>query len=191
MMTSGRRDIAAAAVSLAVATLMASCAPSDPVPPPSTTTSAPVPTVTPSPSTTPSTPSPGERDKKDAESAVVRFWRLIDRLAADPQSKLEELTTVSRGSVAAQWRQNIRDYRFERVKQTGNVVVIDPSAKKSAEAGLHDVNACVDVSGTNLIDRNGKSVVAASRPPRVRYRYTVQKDAEKWYVITEKATGTC
>jgi hypothetical protein len=56
-----------------------------------------------------SSSSPSAEDLKlhKAEGAVYRFWRVIDRLSADPNSDLTELTTVSRGSVAAQWARNI------------------------------------------------------------------------------------
>ena len=54
------------------------------------------------PSTTATrSPSAEELNLRKAERAVVRFWRVIDRLSADPDSDLTELTTVSRGSVAA------------------------------------------------------------------------------------------
>jgi hypothetical protein len=60
---------------------------------------------------------------------VVRFWRVIDRLSADPDSDLTELTTVSRGSVPAQWANNINQDRHNRVRSSGNVVIRDAMAK--------------------------------------------------------------
>jgi hypothetical protein len=104
---------------------------------------------------------------------------------------LELLTTVARGSAAAQWRQNIKDYRYERLRQIGRVAVLDPVAKPSSKKGRYNVTACIDVEGVSLVDRKGKSVVAANRPKRVKYRYTVDRDAAKWYVVEEKATATC
>lgn len=93
MMTNGRR-IVAAARSLVVGGLMSSRTQSDlTAAPHSATKLAPVLAVTPSPSATPSTLSPAEQNSNSAESAAVRFWRVVDRLAADPNSKLEELTT--------------------------------------------------------------------------------------------------
>jgi len=50
---------------------------------------------------------------------TFRFWRVINRLSADPDSDLTELTTVSRGSVATQWAKNINQYRFDQVKAEG------------------------------------------------------------------------
>ena len=91
-------------LTMSVAAGLTSCTEPEPQPIPS-----PTPTVsTPSPirSTSPN-PSAEELDLRGAEQAVSRFWRVIDRLSADPESDLTELTTVSRGSVAAQWARNI------------------------------------------------------------------------------------
>jgi hypothetical protein len=121
----------------------------------------------------------------------MSYLRVIDRLSADPYTKLEDLTTVARGSAEAQWYSNITDYRRDQVRQTGSVVVLNPSAKPSAKTGQYSVRACLDVSKVDLIDRHGKSVVARDRPSRVRYDYTVQLDGGRWYVMTEKAVSTC
>jgi hypothetical protein len=94
-----------------------------------------------------------------AEGAVYRFWRVIDRLSADPNSDLTELTTVSRGSVAAQWARNINQYRFDEVKAEGRVAVRDVIAKQTTDDDLYKVTACIDASKVNLMDKNGKSVV--------------------------------
>jgi hypothetical protein len=61
------------------------------------------------------TPSPAadELNLRKAEWAVVRFWRVVDRLSADPDSDLTELTTVSRGSVAATHFEESNRIRFE------------------------------------------------------------------------------
>ena len=94
----------------ALAVCFASC--SNPGPPPN-----PLPTQVASPvvPSTTATPSPSAEELKlhEAEGAVVRFWRVIDRLSADPDSDLTELTTVSRGSVAATHFEESNRIRFE------------------------------------------------------------------------------
>jgi hypothetical protein len=132
-----------------------------------------------------------ELNLRKAERAVVRFWRVIDRLSADPDSDLTELTTVSRGSVAAQWARNINQYRFDGVKAEGRVAVRDVVAKQTKDDDLYNVTACIDASKVNLVDKNGKSVVPPEGPRRVSYDYTVENDQRKWYVIKEKVTKTC
>jgi hypothetical protein len=135
--------------------------------------------------------SPEEVNLRKAERAVHRFWRVIDRLSADPDSNLTELTTVSRDSVAAQWARNINQDRYDRVRSSGNVVVRDAMAKRSKKRNVFRVRACIDVSGVSLRDEDGKSVVPPDRPPRVGYNYVVEMDRQNWYVVREKVTGTC
>src|SRR5215218_5304046 len=143
---------------------LASCSEPDPQPGISVTPVA----SSPAPSRTASlTPSADEQDLREAERAVSRFWSVIDRLSADPDSNLTELTTVSRGSVAAQWAKNINQDRYDRVRSTGNVVVRDAMAKRSKKRNVFRVTACIDVSGVSLRDEAGRSVVPADRPPRV------------------------
>jgi hypothetical protein len=167
---------------------VASC--SNPGPQP---TPLPTPVASPVVPSTTASPSPSAEEVKlhKAEGAVVRFWRVIDRLSADPESDLTELTTVSRGSVAAQWAKNINQDRYNRVRSSGSVVVRDALAKRSKKRDTFRVMACIDVSGVRLRDEDGKSVVARDRPPRVSYNYAVEMDEQKWYVVKEKVTGTC
>jgi hypothetical protein len=128
---------------------------------------------------------------RNAKRAVHSFWRVIDRLSANPRSDLTELTTVSRGPVAAQWAKNINQYRFEHVRAEGRVAVRDVIARQSKEDDLYKVAACIDASKVNLVDKNGKSVISPEGPRRVLYDYTVKKDRHSWYVIKEKVTKTC
>jgi hypothetical protein len=167
---------------------LAGCSNPDPQPSPlSTPVASPVvPSGTASP-----TPSGEELKLRKAERAVHRLWRVIDRLSADPDSDLTELTTVSRGSVAAQWAKNINQDRYDRVRSSGNVVVRDAMAEKSKKRDMFRVTACIDVSGVSLRDEDGKSVVPADRPPRVGYTYVVEVERQNWYVVREKVTGTC
>jgi hypothetical protein len=138
-----------------------------------------------------SSPSAEEQDLRKAERAVHRFWRVIDRLSADPSADLTVLTTVSRGSAAAQWARNINQYRFDQVKAKGRVAVHDVMARESKDDDLYTVTACIDASQVDLVDNNGKSAVPPEGPRRVSYDYTVERDRKKWYVIKEKATKTC
>jgi hypothetical protein len=175
-------------LTMSVAAGLTSCTEPEPqpIPSPTPTVSAPTPSGITSP-----TPSAEELDLRGAEQAVSRFWRVIDRLSADPESDLTELTTVSRGPVAAQWARNINQDRYDRVTSTGNVVVRKATAARTKERNVYSVTACIDVSKVKVTDENGKSVVPADRPPRVAYDYTLNKDRQKWYVVKEKVTGTC
>ena len=166
----------------------ASCSSPDPQPNPLPTqvASPAVPSRTASPS-----PSAEEVKLQNAEGAVYRFWRVIDGLSADPNSDLTRLTTVSRGSVAAQWARNINQYRFDGVKAEGRVAVRDVVPEQTKDDDLYKVTACIDASKVKLVGKNGKSVVPPEGPRRVSYDYTVEKEKRKWYVVKEKVTKTC
>jgi hypothetical protein len=188
MTTRALRPIVAALVVLAVAWLTPSCSEASPNPGPPNSSSS---LASPSRTATQATMSPAEQNTRDAQKAVMSYLRVIDRLSADPYTKLEDLTTVARGQALAQWRENITNYRRREVKQVGTVVVANPLAEPTARTGEYEVRACVDVSKVDLVDKNGKSVVADDRPPKVTYLFTVREDAPRWYVVDEKATGTC
>ena len=187
-MKTGLGRFAVSVVTAVLAAGLVSCSEPDPQPRISVTpvVSSPASSRTASP-----TPSADEQNLREAERAVSRFWSVIDRLSADPDSDLTELTTVSRGSVAAQWARNINKDRYDRVRSTGNVVVRNATAKLSKQRNVFDVTACIDVSNVNITDKDGKSVVPADRPARVRYNYAVEMDRLKWYVVEEKVNGTC
>lgn len=172
---------------LMAALTMAAC--SDPSPTPATTTS-------PTTGATSSTPSPSSTTQTDpqlagAETAVARFSDVMDSLAADPQKSLDGLATVSRGASLKTARELLTSQRRQGYKQTGTVSIVSSEAKR-ATAGKVTVNACLDVSKTDLVDKDGKSVVSKDRPPKVRYAYVVQQDKDgKFYVVQDKAVGTC
>ena len=147
--------------------------------------------LSPSPTPTPTSPSPADPSEAAAQAAVVRFWKVLDRLSADPKSDLTEIFTVARGEVADQYIQNITQYRADRVRQVGSVAVEDPSAVRLSKRDRYRVTACVDVGATDLIDEAGKSVVAKDGPTRTRSRYELQRDGGKWYVLAETTQTTC
>jgi hypothetical protein len=136
--------------------------------------------------------SPQELEAEAAEAAVVKFWRVVDELSADPNTSLNKLANVARGSSIATWRQMLADDRARQHRQVGTVVVASVAAKAKGPK-TWQVTACIDVSKVNVVDKDGKSVVAATRPPRVEYLYTVEKgqSPEGYYVIADKAVRTC
>jgi hypothetical protein len=107
------------ALTLSLVAGLVSCSEPDPEPSVSVTPVASPPALS---GTASPTPSADDQNLREAERAVSRFWSVIDRLSADPDSDLTELTAVSRGSVAAQWARNINQDRYDRVRSTGNVV---------------------------------------------------------------------
>jgi hypothetical protein len=166
---------------------VAACSQQDPAP--ATTTAA----TTTSTSTIPSPSSTTQADPQlsHSEAAVRDFSHIVDSLAADPQTSLDELTTISRGQTLNTARDLLTNQRRQGYKQTGTVSIVSSQAKPAGE-GKVTVDACLDVSKTDLLDKGGKSVVSKDREPRVRYTYVVQQAKDgKFYVLQDKAVGTC
>lgn len=144
------------------------------------------------PSATPSTRPSAEVDEERAGQAVIDLWKVIDKVGADPKSNLEEINTVARGAVNTQWTKNLFDRRVRGERFVGHTTV-KVLATSLKEAGVYGVSACLDVSGLNVVDSKGRSIVPADRQPRLGYTYEVTQDKkdQKWYVTTEKVTGSC
>ena len=183
------RSLIVASLALAAITATSACAANDPKPSPSATTSAPSTATTPTPSST--SLSPAEKDAKDAKDAaqtITRFWAVLDELASDPKRSLDSLAAVSRDQAIAQWRSNLTTYRRNGWKQVGDSTVLSAEAKAVGGQSFA-VKACIDVSKANVVDRAGKSVVAAGRQDRMEYSYRVQKAPAGFFVTEDRLKG--
>ena len=113
-----------------------------------------------------------------------------DALAQDLTADISDVATVARGDAFTAELSFLVDNHKNGYVQVGFSKVLEPHAVLAAPS-TWSVTACIDVSGTDLVDKNGKSVVAASRAPRYGYSYSVVKDGAKFYVTKEQVTGTC
>ena len=183
------KSLIAATLALAAITATSACAANDPKPNTTATIAVTSTATTPTPSST--SLSPAAQDAKDAEMAIPRFWAVVDALSSNPSASLDRLAVVSRQPTITTWRQLLTSHRVKQVKQIGHTTVASVSAKPG-HAGKFTVTACIDVSKVNLVDKVGKSVVAANRPARVKYLYTVEKGSDGvFYVVEDKVVQTC
>jgi hypothetical protein len=180
------KSLIAATLALAAITATSACAANDPKPSPSATTSATSTATTPTPSST--SLSPAEKDANDAAQTITRFWAVLDELASDPKKSLDSLAAVSRDQAIAQWRSNLTTYRRNGWKQVGDSTVLSAEAK-AVDGQSFAVKACIDVSKANVVDRAGKSVVAAGRQDRMEYSYKVQKAPAGFFVTEDRLKG--
>lgn len=182
-----RNALRRAALTLALPPLLAACT-ATPSPGPSAS-----PTPTPTPTATATTLSPAEQDLADAKQAVVKLWAVVDRLTNDPQASLQDLDTVASGDALTMFQQNLGKYRAARWTGTGSSVVEDLEATASgvdaSGRSSWTVTACVDGSGTTLVDQNGKSVQGP--PYRIRHKSTVVERVSALFVAGDVAVGTC
>ena len=158
----------------------------------------PQPTPTPSPPSHSTIASPSATPTISASEAAViarvnSYVAMLDKLSSNSKANLDELSTVARGKAADKWRQIILDDRSAGRRQTGSTKLTLLSAKAGSSDQQWVVTMCLDVSGVDVVDRDGKSVVSKDRPDRVRDVLTVDQDTSspKWYVTQDKVTGTC
>jgi hypothetical protein len=184
------------AVVLALGLLVGSCTKSEPpqaTPPPSTAAQPPPSTAA---QPTSSSPSATPKIRPTEAAAIARaqgYVAVLDKLSSNPKATLDELSTVARGKAVDKWRQIIFDDRSAGRRQTGSTKLTLLSAKAGSSDQQWVVTMCLDVSGVDVVDRDGKSVVSKDRPDRVRDVLTVDQDtsSSKWYVTQDKVTGTC
>ena len=145
--------------------------------------------TTPSPTSVPTrTLSPAEKDLKSANDAVSKFWSVTAELASDPYLSLGKLAAVASDQAIYQWRSILTGDRVKQLKQIGKATIVSSEAKATSE-NTFDVTACIDVSKVNVVDKNGKSVVAAGRLPRVQYTYKVAKIPSGFFVTKDTLKG--
>lgn len=170
-------------ITLALMTILVAC----------NTHPAPEPTETPTPTLTVPTTTPTTQNVQHAEQAVVDLWAMVDRLVNNPKETIQKLDTVASGDALDMFQQNIGKYRAAGWKGTGSSVVEELEAASSGVnatgQSTWSVTACVDGSGTTLVDKDGKSVQGP--PYRIRHKATVEKRDSKFYVVSDEAVGTC
>lgn len=184
------RTIAALTAVVAALTPTAACGPDDPAPPSTTTVTPSSSTSTESPTSTTSVESADEKDSRLAADSISIYWKTLDQLASTPTKSLTDLSAIAVDPALAQWQRILTLRRGGQVTQAGATrIEAAPATKKSSD--LWDVTACVDVSRVTLVDKDGKSVVKADRPPKVRYAYVVKKIQDQFFVTEDQAVGLC
>lgn len=180
-----RNALRRATIALALPLLVTACT--------ATPSPDPTPSSTPTPTPSVTTLLPAEQDLANARQAVVKLWDVVDRLTNDPQASLQDLDTVAMGEALTMFQQNLGKYRAARWIGTGSSVVEElkatASGMDSAGRSTWTVTACVDGSGTTLVDQSGKSVQGP--PYRIRHQATVVQRASALYVAEDEAVGTC
>lgn len=152
---------------------------------PTATSAAPTPTST--------TLSPADQDLANAKEAVVNLWDVVDGLTNDPEASLQELDSVASGAALDFFRKNLTGYRLEQLTGSGSSLVEFESAergKDTAEAlPTWTITACVDTSGTKLVDPQGKNVTAP--PYKFLHRSVVVERSGDLRVDQDEVLSTC
>lgn len=180
-------NFAAAGLATAAILTVTACTPTGS---PSTATTTASPSVSasaePTPTSTPLTPA--ELDLESAKTAVVKFWKVLDRLGADPESRINDMDLVARDTALEKARADLLSMRVAGYRIQGTRRVEEATAKASGTSKW-TVTACVDTSKMRIVNAKGKTV---SRPPyRILRRSTVIRDSRNFFVTTDKAIESC
>lgn len=185
-MSPHQRAAATAAVACIVLTAVGACTPAppeDPSPGASSTTSSQLPPAS-------TDQNPQAIAEHAAGQAVLQYADVMDRVTTDSSVSIDELATVARGDTLNYARQIVVANRRDGLKQVGPTkTTIISSQYQSSNA--YNVQACLDVSKAELIDAEGDSVTTADRPPKYKYKYTVQDDNGQYFVTQNEVTDSC
>lgn len=172
---SGRSSVATAVILLAA---VAACG-SDPDSDPSTN---------PPSSSSPSDPAPSKSDTPEdaaasaAESVVVDYYALTDRLLQDGSVSLHRLDKVAISTQLSAQKSFLTTEREAGTQQRGDTKVVetkvqsvslDNSDPQAGRVPSVTIDVCWDVSDVDVLDASGKSMVPADRPDRGWTRLTV------------------
>ena len=199
---SSRRLTLAAGAMLSL--LLCSCSgQDDPVAeqtPSATTSAAPSAAATSAPTTSSAVPLNAEDQAVlEATEAVREFRATVDRINADPNSDADTLHDVTTGDAYLEQVRMAVQSKARGLIQTGSVRVVDATpvsidlttdtAIKPPKFPTVVLDTCIDVSGTQVVDAEGKSAVVATRQDQVSERLHVVHFDFGWRVHQIESKG--
>jgi hypothetical protein len=152
-------------------------------------------------------PTPTSLTRQDAEAsareAVQDYLVLFAEISADPDRDVSELEQVAAGRAQDWATHQITTWRDAGQRGVGaqvasefNVtnVVLDPDSSADHDRPTVELTACIDVSGTDIVDKHGNSVVSPDRPGRALVDYVVWNAGwptdDHWLVVRDDAQLT-
>jgi hypothetical protein len=163
----GVQSVATAALIVAALTSCASDG-NDPSASPTPTPSSPAPTTA---ATTP--PSDSELASKAASAVLRKYYAVRNQLRQDPSQPLTLLDEVAISTELAAQQNLFKKERKQGLHQTGETKVakvevqsvnLDNSDPMAGKVPTVQIDLCFDVSGVDVIDKDGKSVISPDRP---------------------------
>lgn len=201
--------VVAGGVAVALVAALSACQGSTPTAGPSSSaTSGPTSPIPDPTSPSPSATSPSDRASAKAVALVPTYLKTLDDLAVDPTLSLNRLHDVTVSPEFTIQVAGIAKFRAKGYRQVGQVELVKttvsrvslenrPTSSPSPQWPTVWVTACVDVSGVQAHDANGKSVVQPGRPDFLIERLTVTNrrypDATGWRVsqAPNKQAASC
>ena len=147
-------------------------------------TSACVPSSEPDPEPTPTaTPlfASDEEALAAAEEAYGKFLSVSDEVFAEGGAQPERLQEVATGRQLEMDLDGYREVAEQKLRSVGTTTFGDAELQSRSEADGEVeviVYLCEDVSGVDVLDSNGASIVLDSRPNETRYEVLFESDPE-------------
>ncbi len=98
--------------------------------------------------------------------------------ASDPKS-YEETQPFIAGDYAAAEREGLSELRAEGLTRKGTSVLVAFEGTRFVKPDRIEAHACTDVSGTDIVDAGGNSVVSPDRPDKYALELTFVVDGDK------------
>ena len=198
MTTRPARRLTAAAGIAALALLVSSCTgQDDPVAEPTPSSAAPTTSAPTSSSVVPV--SAEDQAVAEATDLVRAYYAEIDRVNIDPNADANTLRDVTANEAFDLQLRTALQTKARGLTQIGNVRVlevtpfsIDLSSDATAQPPKYPtivMDTCIDVSEVNVVDAEGKSVVASTRPPQSAARVDVVQFDFGWRVNKIQSAG--
>lgn len=137
----------------------------------------------PGPPSATTTPPPDTEIASEAATALLRqFYAVRNQLRQDRAKPLALLKTVAISTELAAQQNLFKKERKQGLHQAGETKIaelqvqsvnLDNSDPKAGKVPTVQIDVCFDVSGVDLLDENGKSVVNLDRPDTGWIRYSV------------------
>ncbi len=141
-------------------------------------------TPTPQAQTTAPTTPPSETElAAEAASTLLRqYFATVDQLRQQPKRPISELGAVAISTQLAAQKKLIQDQRSNGLHQSGSTTIakiavqsvnLDDADPTAGEVPTIQIDVCYDVSGVDILDSRGRSVVSPDRPDNGWVRYSV------------------
>jgi hypothetical protein len=176
-----RRLIAASAAACAVTVALAGCTPPDQRPTPTS-----IPTTQNSPAFA------SDQDAlKAATDAYAAYLKMSDTIAHDGGANPERIKPYVTGDALKAALKSAKQFREAGAHSTGDTSWRNPKLKVAEYADLHRVRIsfyiCDDVSGVDVVDSVGESLVSDTRPAKATFEVDTVNDAIGLVITSKRA----
>lgn len=130
----------------------------------------------------PTPPSASEVASEAASDVLRKYYDVRNQLRQDPSQQLSLLDGVAISTQLAAQQQLFKKERKQGLHQTGETKIaelevqsvnLDNSDPKAGKVPTVQIDVCLDVSGVDVIDKDGKSVISPDRPDTGWIQYLV------------------